>query len=276
MAPQRHACAVIPSGRPARELSTLFRLCSAGDTRARETIVVRFLPLACRLARIYEGRGEPIEDLRQAASLGLIKAVDRFSFDRGDSFPAYARPVILGEIRRHFRDTTWRVHVPRPIKDRAAQVLLADRELSTAPGSASRARPDRRPPRSRVRGGCRGATCDRGAVAPITRRAEFRLRRPQAHAWRGDRWRGARVRKGRGLARGRKRAAQTRPARREGPVVAAGLRADARRDRRSRRCLSGACLEDPSQRGPSVDGVVRTGCRHVIVPADGCSVCSPS
>ena len=139
MAQQRHARAVIPSNWPARELSTLFRLCSAGDTRARETIIVRFLPLACRLARIYEGRGEPIEDLRQAASLGLIKAVDRFSFDRGDSFPAYARPVILGEIRRHFRDMTWRVHVPRPIKDRAAQVLHADRELSTAPGSASRA-----------------------------------------------------------------------------------------------------------------------------------------
>ncbi|MFZ0974463.1 MAG: sigma-70 family RNA polymerase sigma factor [Solirubrobacteraceae bacterium] len=125
----------MPSDGPACELSTLFRLCSAGDTRARETIIVRFLPLACRLARIYEGRGEPIDDLRQAASLGLIKAVDRFSFDRGDSFPAYARPVILGEIRRHFRDTTWRVHVPRPIKDRAAQVLHADRELGTAPAT---------------------------------------------------------------------------------------------------------------------------------------------
>ncbi|MGA8340060.1 MAG: sigma-70 family RNA polymerase sigma factor [Solirubrobacteraceae bacterium] len=135
MAPQPHARAVMPSDGPACELSTLFRLCSAGDTRARETIIVRFLPLACRLARIYEGRGEPIDDLRQAASLGLIKAVDRFSFDRGDSFPAYARPVILGEIRRHFRDTTWRVHVPRPIKDRAAQVLHADRELGTAPAT---------------------------------------------------------------------------------------------------------------------------------------------
>jgi RNA polymerase sigma-B factor len=135
MAPQPHARAVTPTDGPACALSTLFRLCSAGDPRARETIIVRFLPLAFRLARIYEGRGEPIDDLRQAASLGLIKAVDRFSFDRGDSFPAYARPVILGEIRRHFRDTTWRVHVPRPIKDRAAQVLHADREFGTPPGS---------------------------------------------------------------------------------------------------------------------------------------------
>jgi RNA polymerase sigma-B factor len=141
MAPQRHARAVMPTDSPARELSTLFRLCSAGDTRARETIIVRFLPLACRLARVYEGRGEPSEDLCQAASIGLIKAVDRYSLDRGVAFSSYARPVILGEIRRHFRDTTWRVHVPRPMKDRAAQVLHADRELSTAPASASE--PDR-------------------------------------------------------------------------------------------------------------------------------------
>jgi RNA polymerase sigma factor (sigma-70 family) len=132
MAPQLHARAVMPSDGPACELSTLFRLCAAGDTRARETIIVRFLPLACRLARVYEGRGEPIEDLRQAASIGLINAVDRYSLDRGVAFSSYARQVILGEIRHHFRDTTWRVHVPRPIKDRAAQMVHADRELSTA------------------------------------------------------------------------------------------------------------------------------------------------
>jgi RNA polymerase sigma-B factor len=141
MAPQLHARAVMPSDGPACELSTLFRLCAAGDTRARETIIVRFLPLACRLARVYEGRGEPIEDLRQAASIGLINAVDRYSLDRGVAFSSYARQVILGEIRHHFRDTTWRVHVPRPIKDRAAQMVHADRELSTAPASASE--PDR-------------------------------------------------------------------------------------------------------------------------------------
>ena len=76
--------------------------------RAREEIILRFLPYARRLAWIYEGRGEPIEDLRQTASVGLIKAVDRYSPERGDGFLAYARPMILGEIRRHFRDTTWR------------------------------------------------------------------------------------------------------------------------------------------------------------------------
>jgi RNA polymerase sigma factor (sigma-70 family) len=69
--------------------------------------------------RRADRRGEPIEDLCQAASVGLIKAVDGHSPERGDAFAAYAHAMILGEIRRHFRDTTWRVHVPRPMRDRA-------------------------------------------------------------------------------------------------------------------------------------------------------------
>jgi RNA polymerase sigma-B factor len=135
MTPHWHAAGV--SARPACELRVLFSRCSAGDVRARETIIMRFLPLARRLARAYEGRGEPIDDLCQVASIGLIKAVDRYSPDRGDSFPAYARPVILGEIKRHFRDTTWRVHVPRPVRDRTRRVLRAENELG--PGSATSA-----------------------------------------------------------------------------------------------------------------------------------------
>jgi RNA polymerase sigma-B factor len=118
------------------DLRALLGRCSAGDPHARETVILRFLPLARRLARGYEGRGEPIEDLCQAASLGLIKAVDQYSCERGDAFPAYARPMIVGEIRRHFRDTTWRVHVSRPVKERATRVLRAERELGAAPGSA--------------------------------------------------------------------------------------------------------------------------------------------
>ena len=135
MTPQWHARAA--SERPACDLGALFTRCSAGDRRARETIIVRFLPLARRLAWMYEGRGEPIEDLCQAASVGLIQAVDRYSSERGDAFPAYARPMILGEIRRHFRDTTWRVHVPRPMRDRAARVLKAEKDLGSAAGSAT-------------------------------------------------------------------------------------------------------------------------------------------
>ncbi|HUA06695.1 MAG TPA: sigma-70 family RNA polymerase sigma factor [Solirubrobacteraceae bacterium] len=135
MTPHVHAAA--ESARPACDLRALFNRCAAGDARARETIIVRFLPLARRLARGYEGRGEPIDDLCQAASIGLIKAVDRYSSDRGDQFPAYARPVIVGELKRHFRDTTWRVHVPRPVRERAGRVLRAEKELGT--GSAKRA-----------------------------------------------------------------------------------------------------------------------------------------
>ena len=134
MTPHRHARAENLS---ACDLSALFRRCSAGDTSARETIIVRFLPLARRLARIYEGRGEPIEDLYQAASVGLIRAVDRYSPERGVGFPAYARAMILGEVRRHFRDTTWRVHVPRPVRECAGRVLRAEKELSTVLGAAT-------------------------------------------------------------------------------------------------------------------------------------------
>ena len=140
MTPYRHAHAVAPRDWPACDLTTLFTRCAAGDARARETIILRFLPLARRLALLYEGRGEPIEDLCQAASVGLIRAVDRYSPDRGDAFAAYARPMILGAIRRHFRDTTWRLHVPRPMRERAGRVLRADRALR--PTSGSSATPD--------------------------------------------------------------------------------------------------------------------------------------
>src|SRR6516162_9734635 len=133
MTPQWHARAA--SERPACDLGALFTRCSAGDRRARETIILRFLPLARRLALLYEGRGEPIEDLCQAASVGLIRAVDRYSPDRGGAFAAYARPMILGAIRRHFRDTTWRLHVPRPMRDRAGRVLRADSALRSSSGA---------------------------------------------------------------------------------------------------------------------------------------------
>lgn len=135
MTPHRPGRAVAPRDWPACDVRTLLSRSAAGDARARETIIVRYLPLARRLAHVYEGRGEPIEDLCQAASVGLIRAVDRYSPDRGDAFHAYARSMILGAIRHHFRDTTWRVHVPRPIKDRAGSVLRADRALRHSSGS---------------------------------------------------------------------------------------------------------------------------------------------
>jgi RNA polymerase sigma-B factor len=130
-----HARTFGPSNGAARDLNTLFSCCSGGDARARETIIVRFLPHARRLARRYERRGETAEDLYQAASEGLIKAVDRYQPERGVSFMSYAERVILGEIRRHFRDRTWRVHVPRSMQERAVRLARASAELPASRGA---------------------------------------------------------------------------------------------------------------------------------------------
>jgi RNA polymerase sigma-B factor len=132
---QSHARTTADHDPSACDLGTLFSRCSAGDAQAREAIILRFLPYAHNLARRYTGRGEPVEDLCQAASIGLIKAVDRFEPEQCDSFVTFAHPTILGEIRRHFRDTTWRVHVPRSIQDRARHVSHAHEHLLTRSGS---------------------------------------------------------------------------------------------------------------------------------------------
>lgn len=132
---QRHARTSVPRAGSTRDLGTLFRRRSAGDARAREAIILRFLPYARRLARRYEGRGEPVEDVYQAASVGLIKAVDRYEPERGESFVAFAHPTILGEIKRHFRDTTWRVHVPSAVQERAIQLTRAEDEIRATSGA---------------------------------------------------------------------------------------------------------------------------------------------
>jgi RNA polymerase sigma-B factor len=88
-----------------------------GDEHAREQVLVELMPLVRALASRYAGRGEPLEDLVQVGSLGLIKAVDRFDVDRGVDITSYAVPTIVGEIRRHFRDKAWAMHVPRRLKE---------------------------------------------------------------------------------------------------------------------------------------------------------------
>jgi RNA polymerase sigma-B factor len=88
-----------------------------GDDRARDQALVELMPLVRALASRYAGRGEPFEDLVQVGSIGLIKAVDRFDVDRGVDFASYAVPTIVGEIRRHFRDKAWAMHVPRRLKE---------------------------------------------------------------------------------------------------------------------------------------------------------------
>jgi RNA polymerase sigma-B factor len=104
------------------------------DRNAREQLVERYMPLARSLARRYLGTLEPIEDLTQVAYLGMIKAIDRFDPARGHRFAAFAVPTILGELRRHFRDTCWAVHVPRQAQERALEVERANEALATRRG----------------------------------------------------------------------------------------------------------------------------------------------
>jgi RNA polymerase sigma-B factor len=107
-----------------------------GDEAAREQLVTRFLPLARSLARRYGRSSEPFEDLLQVASLGLLKAIDRFQADRGHPFQSFAVPTILGEMRRYFRDSGWAIHVPRGAQERALKVRDAQERLSNETGRA--------------------------------------------------------------------------------------------------------------------------------------------
>jgi len=100
-------------------------------TVLRDELTRVCLPFAGRLARRYRGRGEPLEDLEQVARLGLVKAIDRYDPERG-SFTAYAVITISGEIKRHFRDKTWGVHVPRRIQDLSLEVGHASMVLTNA------------------------------------------------------------------------------------------------------------------------------------------------
>lgn len=101
-----------------------------GDRNARDELVQRFLPLARKLARRYSGAREPFDDLLQVASLGLVKAIDRFDLRRGTAFSSFAVPTILGELKRYFRDLGWAVHVPRGAQERAVKVEEAQQQLS--------------------------------------------------------------------------------------------------------------------------------------------------
>jgi len=103
---------------------------SEGDLAARRQLIERYLPLARSLARRYDGRGESFDDLVQVASLGLVKAIDRFDAERGLSFSSYAVPTMLGELRRYFRDTSWSLHVPRAMQERVLKVNGALERLS--------------------------------------------------------------------------------------------------------------------------------------------------
>ena len=100
-----------------------------GDLAARDALVARFLPLAKHLARRYGRDSYHADDLFQVASLGLLKAIDRFDADRGIAFSSFATPTIVGELKRYFRDKSWTVRVPRDLQDRTLNVQRAADEL---------------------------------------------------------------------------------------------------------------------------------------------------
>ena len=108
-----------------------------GDRAARTELAERMLPLARSLARRYAGKGEPLDDLEQVASVGLLKAIDRFDLDRDVRFATFAVPTIAGEIKRHFRDRGWMLRVPREVQELSARVARCrdrlTRELGRSP-----------------------------------------------------------------------------------------------------------------------------------------------
>jgi RNA polymerase sigma-B factor len=120
----------------ARETRALFERFKRGDPGARDELIERFLPLARQLARRYQRSNEPFDDLLQVASVGLVKAVDRFDPARGVAFSSYAVPTILGELKRYFRDSGWAVHVPRGVQERVLKVDQTVSKLSSRLGRA--------------------------------------------------------------------------------------------------------------------------------------------
>ncbi|CAL9629480.1 SigB/SigF/SigG family RNA polymerase sigma factor [Streptomyces pilosus] len=100
----------------------------------RDELATAWLPMAHRIAGRFRDRGESIEDLRQVAALGLVKAIDRFDPSRG-AFESYAVPTITGEVKRHFRDRMWALRVPRRVQELRNKVRVARRELTQNPGS---------------------------------------------------------------------------------------------------------------------------------------------
>jgi RNA polymerase sigma-B factor len=119
-----------PPGDKLREAIMVRRYAETRDPRLKAELAERFMPLVRSLAMRYRGGSEPLDDLVQVASLGLVKALDGYQPDRGRSFTAYAVPTMLGELRRHFRDRVWNVRLPRGLQERTMDVNAAIQKLS--------------------------------------------------------------------------------------------------------------------------------------------------
>lgn len=139
-APQRrrsaHPRSAGASGDGPTDLRLLRRYAATRDPADRERLVRRYLPLARYAANRYARGSEPFDDLVQVASVGLIKAIDRFDPANGATFSSYALPTMLGELRRHFRDRGWAVRPPRTLQEHAMLVERRTGELSRDLGRA--------------------------------------------------------------------------------------------------------------------------------------------
>ena len=121
-------------GDPPADQRLLSRFAATRAAPDRERLVVRYLPLARFAANHYARDADAFDDLMQVASVGLLKAIDRFDPENGASFPSYALPTMFGELRRHFRDHSWAVRPPRTLLEHALQVERATAELTEALG----------------------------------------------------------------------------------------------------------------------------------------------
>jgi RNA polymerase sigma-B factor len=129
-----------PEQRTLQDARLLLKYHREGDLAAREELTLRFIPLARQLAARYRNAGESLEDLVQVACLGLLKAIDRYDPDRGEGFSRYAVPTMLGELKRHFRDKGWSVHVPRATQELVLRVSEALGALPARLGRSPRPR----------------------------------------------------------------------------------------------------------------------------------------
>jgi RNA polymerase sigma-B factor len=105
-----------------------------GDIAARDRLIESFIPVVRSIAYHYAGRGEQVDDLEQVASVGLIKAIDRFDLDRDVELMTYVFPTVVGELKRHFRDRGWSVTVPRRLKELHYRLSRVIEELTATLG----------------------------------------------------------------------------------------------------------------------------------------------
>jgi RNA polymerase sigma-B factor len=121
---------VVSKSRGVSERELWRQVAGGRDQAARARLVELYMPLARRMASRYAGISEPYDDLLQVASLGLLNAIDRFDASRGTPFAGFAKPTILGELKRYFRDKVWTVRVPRSVHDRMGEVEKTTEKLT--------------------------------------------------------------------------------------------------------------------------------------------------